>query len=95
METNIPNKYEKSSNNKYIVLNFEKIIGNHKKHTINNVDINDEKYTADFLIEIKQGFISAGTNKEIIIYNKSYEKKTIEIEENSFKLLFFIFKINT
>ena len=58
---------------KYKICNLLKIIGEHiasKKNTLK------KNYTAEFIIEINDIFISFGTNNEIIIYNNSYDKKT-------------------
>ena len=64
-------------------MKFIKIVGNHNENTDEKNDIknNTIKYTAEFIKEISKGFISAGINNEIIIYNESFEK----LEKRNFK----------
>ena len=69
------NQINSSQNSKdpieYIVCQLPKKIG---EHTISKKNTLKKKYTAEFITEIQDIFISFGTNNEIIIYNNSYDK---------------------
>ena len=58
---------QENSVNKYNISNSVKKIGEH----IGNIK---QKYTAEFITEIQDIFISCGTNNELIIYDDSYSK---------------------
>jgi len=60
---------------KYFLTKIKSIIGDHKNKKNQKNEI--KKYTADFIIETNNFFISGGTNNEIIAYNKdlSFETK--------------------
>ena len=70
------NKLKRNELYKKEIFKFIKIIGNHNKiiEDKNIIKKYSKKYTADFIKEINIGFVSAGANNEIIIYNKSFEK---------------------
>ena len=75
-------KSKKKLYNKADIINYRffylyKIIGHHKTDKVNK---NKNNYTAEFFLEIKDGFISGGTNDVLYIYNKSY-KKVMKIKE--------------
>ena len=69
-------RYISQLSKRYCLLKFKSIIGNHK----NKRDQKKNKlkeYTADFIYETSNLFISGGTNNEIILYSKdsSFEIK--------------------
>ena len=74
----------------YKFFYFYKIIGHHKKGKINK---NKNNYTAEFFLEIEDGFISGGTNDVLYIYNKSY-KKVMKIKEIN-NIIFHVFQKKT
>ena len=67
-----------SSQKSNITINstFRRTIKKIGEHIISDKDknINKKKYTAEFITEIKNIFVSGGTNNELIIYNDSYGK---------------------
>jgi hypothetical protein len=67
-----------SSQKSNITINstFRRTIKKIGEHIISNKDknINKKKYTAEFITEIQNIFVSGGTNNELIIYNDSYGK---------------------
>jgi len=63
---------------------FNKSIKQIGEHIRSNKDINNikKKYTAEFIIEINNIFVSFGTNNELNIYNDSYSKtNTFQTED--------------
>ena len=78
------NKENKKANiKKYTIFEFEKIIGKHNDYMRNNNEQNcvKSKLTAEFIIEINNGFISGGTNNYLYKYNKSFiiiDKKKLD-----------------
>ena len=78
-----------NNNVEYRIIYLHNIIGKH------NIDKNKNKniYTAEFIKQIKDGYISGGTNDIINIYNKSFEKvKKIKELQN---LIFNVHEIKT
>jgi len=70
-----------SIQNSNSIINFNicksiKKIGDHKIYKKNKKNIK-KIYTAEFITDIQNIFVSCGTNNELIIYNDSYEKINI------------------
>ena len=67
-----------SSQKSNITINstFRRTIKKIGEHIYSNKDKNiiKKKYTAEFITEIKNIFVSGGTNNELVIYNYSYGK---------------------
>ena len=59
-----------------IISTFSNSIKKIGDHIISNNDKNNikKRYTAEFITEIKNIFVSGGTNNELITYNDSYRK---------------------
>ena len=59
-----------------IISTYSKYIKKISDHIISNKDKNTikKRYTAEFITEIQNIFVSGGTNNELIIYNESYGK---------------------
>ena len=59
-----------------IISTFRNLIKKISDHIISSKDKNNikKKYTAEFITEIKNIFVSGGTNNELITYNDSYGK---------------------
>ena len=77
--------YSENNNSKFLtILNNNDSI---KKE--NEKDNNERKYTADFITETNQYFISGGTNSLINIYDKSYNlmNKKINIEDWAYNII--------
>ena len=84
----IENSTQEKSVNKYNINNSAKIIGEHISYI-------NKKYTAEFITEIQDIFISCGTNNELIIYDNSYRKiKSHPIEDWIYNVLEYENKIN-
>ena len=84
----IENSTQEKSVNKYNISNSAKIIGEHISYI-------NKKYTAEFITEIQDNFISFGTNKELIIYDNSYRKiNSLPIEDWIYNVLEYKNNIN-
>ena len=77
-----PNLNNKNNNNiiPYQIFEFQSIIGNHKKKEDNKNKNMNKRFTADFITQINEGFISGGFNNIFIYYNKNSEKE-MEIKD--------------
>ena len=74
---NITNNNGSSQKSKgTIISTFKNSIKKISDHIISSKDKNDikKKYTAEFITEIQNIFVSGGTNNELITYNDSYGK---------------------
>ena len=70
-------RYNSKLSQRYCILKFKSIIGTHKNKK-NQKKIKLKEYTAEFIFEASNLFISWGSNNEIILYSKdsSFEKKS-------------------